>query len=396
MKSLILVNPLVDIIITPIYQAACSMFVNQAHDLASELHEFKIRSKVGEKIGCFTTSNNLSNNNDSKKILLIIGNSKEDSFYELTKYQNVDLTNYYICTYATSSSFSMNHVKSVVEYNIYCSLIEYLSDPSNPDIHISVNQIMTEILSDELTLSINLPEYKSDFNYDKYSMFQYPYYVFLADKHETNKKIGITIPFLTDVTHPFYIIIDKSKSQLIQLITNEEHAQHFIFENFIHAFNRAINEGDLSLHSHHEYQRILESINRSIKATILADELERNANVVDKKSRQRCFNAISNISNYIDNILSTDNMSFHQVVNRSSFKIKSFYEIYFNDLHQLVIKSENKKPTVNITNNNVVSSLELSEVSAGCWRVDLNTSKPLTYKINMNEGIIDLNYLSDD
>jgi hypothetical protein len=396
MKSLILINPLIDIIITPIYQAACSMFVNQAHDFSSELHGFKISSKVGKKIGYFTASNSLSNNDDTQKILLIIGHSEEDSFYELAKYQNLDLTNYYVCTYSASSSFSMNHVKSAIEYNIYCSLLEYLSDPNNPDIHFYVNEVMAEILNDELNVSINLPEYKSDFNCHEYSMLQHPYYAFLADKYQTHKKIGITIPFFTDIIHPFHIIIDESGNELIQLEANEEHTQHSIFESYVHAFNHAINEECLSPNFTHEYQQILKSINHSIKVNILSDELERNSNVIDKESRQRCYHAINNISDYIDRIISTDSMSFYKVANRASVKMKSFYEIYFNELHQLLIKSKSTKPTVNVINANVVTCLELSDVGEGCWRVELNTQKPLTYKINMNEWIIDLNYLSDE
>lgn len=104
----------------------------------------------------------------------------------------------------------------------------------------------------------------------------------------------------------------------------------------------------------------------------------------------------------LTNIIAFNNKPLNKVVtsqrkvaNRSAMN-KSFFEIYFDDKHKLIVKGECSKPTVNIINDDVVNNLELLQVKEYCWNVNFNVMNPLVYKINLNEGVINFNYLSDD
>ncbi|WP_320150563.1 hypothetical protein [uncultured Tolumonas sp.] len=394
MQSLILINSLIDVCITEVYQTACSLYVQSSHDFFSEFRKFKISTKLGDKLGFFEPAHSLPKPHDGKKILVIIGYDPDDAFFELMKYQDVDLSHYHVFISPAPTSFAMSHVKNVIEYNVYCSLLDYLNNNETADIGITVGDVITEVFNNELSLSLDLPEYKSDFNYNDYVMFQYPYCAFLADKFESNKKIGIKIPFLTEVKYPFYLVIDIKSDDLIKLIGNEEHIHQPLFENFIQSFNQAINHG-LPLHISLEDQRLLELLNNAIGKDILHDELECDANVVDKCIRRKCCNTLTNTRTHLSKKLNDSVfIPLRQAVR--SAENKSFFELYFNEMHKFIVKSNNQKPTVKLISNNVVNILELTVINKGCWEINLNAVNPLVYKINMKEGVIDLNYLLND
>lgn len=395
MQSLILLNSLIDVCITEVYQTACSLYVQSSHDFFSEFRKFKISTKLGDKLGFFEPAHSLHKPHDGKKILVIIGYDTDDAFFELMKYQDVDLSHYHVFISPAPTSFAMSHVKNVIEYNVYCSLLDYLNNNDTANIGITIDEITHEIFNDNLRLSIDLPEYRSDFNYDNYVMFQYPYYAFLADKFLINKKIGIEIPFITDAKHPFYMVIDEASNSEIKLVVNEEHVHSSLFANFIDLFNKAIYEGDLPLFIDPEYKRIFELLNDSMESDILHDELECDTNVVDKKSRRSCLDELTIIINYNNYLLNKAVSPQHNVGNRLA-KNKSFLDVYFDDEHKLIVKGKCSKPTVNIINDDFENNLELLQVEEYCWNVNFNVMNPLIYKINLNEGVINFNYLSDD
>lgn len=395
MQSLILLNSLIDVCITEVYQTACSLYVQSSHDFFSEFRKFKISTKLGDKLGFFEPAHSLPKPHDGKKILVIIGYDPDDAFFELMKYQDVDLSHYHVFISPAPTSFAMSHVKNVIEYNVYCSLLDYLNNNETADIGITIDEVIHEIFNNNLRLSIDLPEYRSDFNYDDYVMYQYPYYAFLADKLLLNKKIGIEIPFITDTKYPFYIVVDEANNCEIKLVVNDDHVHSLLFVNFIDLFNKAIEEGDLPFFIDPEYQRILELLIDSMLSDILHDELECDANVVDKKSRRSCRDMLTNIIAFNNKPLNKVVTSQRKVANRSAMN-KSFFEIYFDDKHKLIVKGECSKPTVNIINDDVVNNLELLQVKEYCWNVNFNVMNPLVYKINLNEGVINFNYLSDD